>query len=329
MILNLPLKPWCNAAWRAAALLTAAWCLPGCSGFTGSSGGAELYGPFSVPPRQIMFTNIAPEEKNRFEDVLLGVMGYLSTGPHTKTELAEAYYAASVASNALNLNNAEQSFTIAALSEKPDFGEAFASLANIRSMQGSYNEAIDSYGAALELDSNLEYSYFNRGLTLYYAGRFSAALQDLKSFYIRDPLQPYRMLWLYYVERELSGVEEAKVKLKKRLEHAEKTNPNREWGYNLVRYTLGEMTEDELLENVALYRHNQKDFSEHLCEAYFYIGKMQLLLGKDKLGYDYMSLCQATNVTYFLEVGFAELEQRLLEYRYGLRPDKLLVHSNS
>lgn len=66
-----------------------------------------------------------------------------------------------------------------------------------------YDSAFDAFDSSLELDPNNEYAERNRAIALYYAERIPLALQDMQSNYDKDPSDPYRALWLFYIEREM------------------------------------------------------------------------------------------------------------------------------
>ena len=85
------------------------------------------------------------------------------------------------------------------------------------------------------------------------------------------------------------------------------------FGTRLVEVFLGFRTEEDLWEHIF---DNTKDYverNEHLCEAYFYMGKMHLLAGKKQKALDYFKLARSTNVTYFLEFENALLEIHMLD----------------
>ncbi|MGX8894877.1 lipoprotein NlpI, partial [Enterobacter cloacae] len=87
---------------------------------------------------------------------------------------------------------------------------------------------------------------FNRGIALYYGGRLKLAQDDLQALYQVDPNDPIRSLWLYLVEKEIDS-DSAKKQLKQRYLQAKKTG---QWGWNIVEFYLGDISEKTLMERL-------------------------------------------------------------------------------
>ena len=75
---------------------------------------------------------------------------------------------------------------------------------------------------------------------------------------------------------------------------------------------------EELFEKILEDKNRGDLMQEHLCEAYYYLGKQALKMGKDKLAYDYFKLSRATDKYNFLEYRNSYLEMRSLEKKYNL-----------
>jgi len=76
---------------------------------------------------------------------------------------------------------------------------------------------------------------------------------------------------------------------------------------------------DELFTEIKKVKDNDDLFQEHLCEAYFYVGKYELLKGNDKLAYDYFNLCEAARKYGFLEHRLARHEIDALQRKYNIK----------
>src|SRR5690606_39511811 len=62
--------------------------------------------------------------------------------------------------------------------------------------------------------------------------------------YEKDPSDPYRALWLFYIQRE-ENVEKATADLQHRYDQKDD-----QWAWDLVGMTLGKLSENEVLESV-------------------------------------------------------------------------------
>ena len=62
---------------------------------------------------------------------------------------------------------------------QPDFSFAYYNKANILCAQKQYDDAIDYYTQAIQIDGDFAEAYFNRGLTYVYTGENELGLQDL------------------------------------------------------------------------------------------------------------------------------------------------------
>ncbi|MBQ7449494.1 MAG: tetratricopeptide repeat protein [Paludibacteraceae bacterium] len=65
------------------------------------------------------------------------------------------------------------------LRQQPDFQWALYNKAGILATQKAYNDAINAYTQAIEIDNDFAEAYFNRGLTRIYIDQNDAGLQDL------------------------------------------------------------------------------------------------------------------------------------------------------
>ena len=75
---------------------------------------------------------------------------------------------------------------------------------------------------------------------------------------------------------------------------------------------------EKFLDDIKKSIDDDETFQSHLCEAYFYIAKLEQEKGYDKLCYDYLTLCLATLKYNFIEYRAAKLEVRNLKRRYHL-----------
>ncbi|MCE1631357.1 lipoprotein NlpI, partial [Enterobacter hormaechei] len=89
-----------------------------------------------------------------------------------------------------------------ALSIRPNIPEIFNYLGIYFTQASNFDAAYEAFDSVLELDPTYNYARLNRGIALYYGGRYKLAQDDLQAFYQDDPNDPFRSLWLYLVEKE-------------------------------------------------------------------------------------------------------------------------------
>ena len=170
-----------------------------------------------------------------------------------------------------------------------------------------YDAAYEAFDSVLELDPTYNYARLNRGIALYYGGRFPLAQDDLQAFYQDDPNDPFRSLWLYLVEREIDP-KAAVVALQQRYEKSDRG----QWGWNIVEFYLGKISEKSLMERLKADATDNTSLAEHLSETDFYLGKHYLSLGDKNTASVLFKLTVANNVHNFVEHRYALLELALL-----------------
>ncbi|MCX2959746.1 MAG: lipoprotein NlpI, partial [Serratia symbiotica] len=70
-----------------------------------------------------------------------------------------------------------------ALAIRPDMPEVFNYLGIYLTQASNVDAAYEAFDSVLELDPTYNYARLNRGIALYYGGRFSLAQDDLLAFY--------------------------------------------------------------------------------------------------------------------------------------------------
>ncbi|KKA44316.1 MULTISPECIES: lipoprotein NlpI [Salinivibrio] len=197
------------------------------------------------------------------------------------------------------------------LSLKPDQPDVFNILGVYFTQNGHYDAAYEAFDSTLELDNSHSYAARNRGIALYYGGRYRLAHQDLLHHYQEDRDDPYRLIWLYLVERDWKGETKAQQALATRKANAEASG----WGWQLVDMYLGKLSERELLEQLASQGEDNELLAERLCEAYFYLAKRYQFQGDNDRAVALYKLAMSGNVYEFVEHRYALLELNRLAYR--------------
>lgn len=241
------------------------------------------------------------------EVILARMEQILASRAITDDERAQLLYERGVLYDSLGLRVLARNDFSQALAIRPDMPEVFNYLGIYLTQAGSFDAAYEAFDSVLELDPTYNYAHLNRGIALYYGGRYKLAQDDLLAFYQDDPNDPFRSLWLYLDEREMDA-DKAKVALQQRYDKAAKD----QWGWNIVEFYLDDISEKTLMERLKADATDNTSLAEHLSETNFYLGKHYLSLGEKDDAKALFKLAVANNVNNFVEHRYALLELALL-----------------
>lgn len=194
-----------------------------------------------------------------------------------------------------------------ALKIQPNLSDIYNFLGIYFTQDGQFEQAFEAFDGVLELEPNYEYAYLNRGIALYYAQRPELALDDLQAFYQKNPQDGYRALWLYLIEQQLSPDDS----LAHLASHRELIDNNK-WVANIIDFYLGRIDKSTLFETAKANLSSMKEYSERLCELYFYLAKQDMLLGNYDQAANYLRLALATNIYDFVEHRYAQRELQVV-----------------
>lgn len=231
----------------------------------------------------------------------------LAQAPLKDQERAELLYQRGVLYDSVGLSGLARFDYNQALKLKPDMAEAYNSIGAHYTQQMDFIQAYEAFDSTLDINPDYEFAFLNRGIALYYGGRPDLAMQDLNEFYQKDTTDPYRLLWNYIAEREID-VEQAKRHLAQLRRALDQDN----WATVLVDFYLGEVTENQLLRSLIQGVTNQRQLTDRLCEAYFYLGKYHSFSNNKGVASNYFKLALSTNVFEYVEYRYARLELKLL-----------------
>ncbi len=237
------------------------------------------------------------------EVILARMEQILASRAITDDERAQLLYERGVLYDSLGLRALARNDFSQALAIRPDMPEVFNYLGIYLTQAGSFDAAYEAFDSVLELDPTYNYAHLNRGIALYYGGRYKLAQDDLLAFYQDDPNDPFRSLWLYLDEREMDA-DKAKVALQQRYDKAAKD----QWGWNIVEFYLDDISEKTLMERLKADATDNTSLAEHLSETNFYLGKHYLSLGEKDNAKALFKLAVANNVNNFVEHRYALLE---------------------
>lgn len=225
----------------------------------------------------------------------------------TDSQRAQLYYDRGVIYDSVGLRSLARLDFNRALRLKPDLIEAYNFIGIHFTQLQEFNQAYDSFDSAIELSPEHQYAYLNRGVALYYGGRPSLAADDFSVFLSKQIDDPYRMLWLYLAQTQVDP-QQALIELKQR---AASVN-DQVWAKQVIQLYLGEMSHGAFINNLTVNVNSNRQLTERLCEAYFYLGKMHQANDERDLAANYFKLALSTNVYEFVEHRYAKLELDLM-----------------
>lgn len=245
-----------------------------------------------------------PLQPSLQQEVMLARMEQiLASRALTDDERAQLLYERGVLYDSLGLRALARNDFSQALAIRPDMPEVFNYLGIYLTQAGNFDAAYEAFDSVLELDPTYSYARLNRGIAMYYGGRYALAQDDLQAFYQDDPNDPFRSLWLYLAERELNQ-EQALEALSQRYNKANRS----QWGWNIVEFYLGKISEKTLMERLQADATDNTSLAEHLSETDFYLGKHYLSLREKSSASALFKLTVANNVHNFVENRYALLE---------------------
>ncbi len=216
---------------------------------------------------------------------------------------AELLYQRGMLYDSVGLGGLAQYDYSQALQLKPDMAEAYNSMGIHFVQQLDFIQAYEAFDSTLDIDPEYDFAFLNRGIALYYGGRADLAVDDLSKFQDKDQTDPFRVLWTYFAKHDVNA-EEARTYL---IEVRSELN-QAHWAVRLVDLFLGTATENDLLNSLIEGISSQKELTDRLCEAYFYLGKYHSALGNKGIASNYFKLALSTNVYDYVEHRYARIE---------------------
>ncbi|KAE9540323.1 lipoprotein NlpI [Ursidibacter maritimus] len=257
-----------------------------------------------IAPHKLPLSEVSPQLRFEQEVMIVRLTQVLQQAELSKSEKADLLFERGVIYDSLGLWSLARNDFSEAVELNPKMAAAYNYLGLYLLLEDDYDSSVDAFNAVLELDPNYDYTRLNRGLSFYYSGRYAEAERDLLYFYEADKTDPYRVLWLYFNELELSP-SEAKANLATR----SKGLANTFWGTNIVSYFLGDYTLEQLrLKMNAQAEPNTAQYAEILTETYFYLAKQTLKLNQVEEASSLFRLTIANQVYNFVEYRFALFE---------------------
>ena len=225
----------------------------------------------------------------------------------TEQQRAQLYYDRGVIYDSVGLRSLARLDFNRALRLKPDLVNAYNFIGIHYTQMQEFMQAYDAFDSALDLAPEHEYAYLNRGIALYYGGRPELALDDFETFHQRQKDDPYRVLWMYLAQHEVDA-QQATLALKQRASNIN----DKTWAKQVIRLYLGEINQQDFIAHLTDNVNSNKELTDRLCEAYFYLGKYNQLQGHSSIAANFFKLALSTNVYEFVEHRYAKLELNLM-----------------
>ncbi len=167
---------------------------------------------------------------------------------------------------------------------------------------GEFDAAYEAFDSTLDLDPSNSYAVRNRAIALYYGDRIDLALEDIQAHYNEDPKDPFRALWLYWIELEKDPLMARQQLLDLYQDR------DGQWGWVLVALTLGEVSEEQTFKAIFAGTRDNTVLAQRLTEAYFYLGKRYQHQGDYADAISMYKLAISFNVFEYVEHRYAFLE---------------------
>ncbi len=225
----------------------------------------------------------------------------------TDEQRAQLFYDRGVLYDSVGLRSLARLDFSHALQLKPTLVDAYNFLGIHYTQLQEFSQAYEKFDSALDLAPEHEYAYLNRGIALYYGSRPELAVLDFNNFHNKQQDDPYRLLWLYVTEHEIDA-DKAKKSLKARASFVD----DRTWAKKIIYLYLGELSQQAFIASLTKNVRSNRELTDRLCEAYFYLGKFNQILDKPNAAANFFKLSLSTNVYEFVEHRYAKLELDLM-----------------
>ncbi len=280
-------------------ILTLFLSVQGCASLTNSSDAN------SVINQLIIAEPVAVSYKS--EVAILRLSEIIQRAEITDEQRAQMLYARGIRYDGVGLRSLARLDFNHALKLKPSLADAHNFIGIQFTQVQEFNLAYEAFDSTLDLKPEHEYALLNRGIALYYGGRPSLALDDFQTYHQNELNDPYRLLWIYLAENQIDPIQ-ALSNLDKAAEHVS----DNMWAKSIIHLYLGKLSQQEFIGTLTNNIKTNKELGDRLCEAYFYLGKYNLLLNKDHSAANFFKLALSTNVFEFVEHRYAKLELDLM-----------------
>lgn len=279
-------------------LLVAAAGLSGCVTTSTAQPGILVEQPLTPEPQPIPY---------RTEIAIARINEIVASPEVSDEQRARLFYDRGVMYDSVGLPSLARFDFMRALRLKPDMADAYNFLGIHHTLSGDFESAYEAFDSALELEPDYQYVYLNRAIALQNDDKLDLALRDFRQFQQIKPEDPYRALWLYLAEIELS-----KEQADKTLAALMPKLDEKQWSRQIAAFYLGQISEQQLLTVASDNVTEPKQLAEQLCEVYFYLAKWHALQNNPTQAIEYYKKTLSTNIYEFVEHRYARLEMAKL-----------------
>jgi lipoprotein NlpI len=132
--------------------------------------------------------------------------------------------------------------------------------------RGRFKQAVGDYEKMVELDRRLEASHWRRGIAYFYAGRYRDAARQFERYNTFDDVDRENGIWRFFSQAKADGLEAARRGLLKYKKDDREPFPA------VYRLFAGDVTPDEILEQIAAAEIDDRERDKRLFYAHLYIG---------------------------------------------------------
>lgn len=252
------------------------------------------------------------------EATLVRIGQLIESGQYQHDQLSQLYYERGVMFSHMGLGAMARLDFSHAIHITPDFAPAYDFLGLYYLSREEFDNAYEAFDSSIELDPDFTYAYFSRAVALYYGHKYRLAIKDIRRYRALTPDDPYRSVWLYLIEMKINP-EQARQHLQETFKAHEHSH---DWGWQIVALLAGKLSDQDFIHQAG-YSQNNQQLAEHLCEAYFYLGKKMQIEHRDLLARSYFKLSVANNVYSYVEHRLSLLELRIEKERKEMQPREL------
>jgi len=200
----------------------------------------------------------------------------------------------------------------AVIAEAGRFVRAYQLRGRVKLRLGDVKGALADYEEAQRLNPRDSNGYLILGLAYYDVGDHKRALEAFdRAISAFAEVHRYTFLYRYLARRRIGDAAQTAIATKELVEYLGDQVTDDEWLAYLIRFLLGQVTVDALLEQAAKGAPDAR--RERLCEAHGYIGQMAMIEGDRQKTAEHFRKCLATKVGNFMEYSSSEMELRKLE----------------
>lgn len=222
----------------------------------------------------------------------------------SEQDRARLYYERGLINDSLGLREIAHFDFKRSLSFNPAQPDVFNIMGIYFTQSAMYDAAYEAFDSTLELNETHSFAMRNRGIALYYGGRYKLAERDLLAHYQENIDDPYRSIWLYLLEMESLGPELATENLQQRYQASNK----QDWGWQITRLYFNDLLENIFFDELLQTSESNAELAGRLSEAYFYLAKQYQAQGDLASAVTLYKLALSTNVYEFVEHRFSLLE---------------------